>query len=469
MGTAASFMAVTPSEYSRSFDSRRVAEKPLLKCPTPRTSHVRMSHITRRGFQVISLCESTGWEAIVRGARSFLRAGGQCRLFVTSALVMLLSAAVNLLLNHIIATRDVAIKDQSAADTAAAVAAAAAAAAAAAEEDAMAEAAAEARKAGLETSMDAPESRSINSLPPQAAHAPGPLDTFGLTVSDNRVEFQLDVPFHAIAPGVCCSVRHGGGVLAAVRPFTPSPASHLLREVRDRCSRGASTISRILTPRTIARIFPTQLQHSVRVRRSRLGDHVDTLSAAFMLARAFMFTGYLAEAEEHASVCQGMAAALLHPSARARVRAEAMQAQLLEERGQLQEAEKRQVNCVLIFREVSINVRADCSYEQLLDDQLAYFGEIPLLLMLTGDVIATHQHCSARCRAIRRRLSAHVLQIYAGSKKNGVEIRALLCCKCLVFRVMWGFPGPIQAFLISAAFGRWPPRRCRSRTPPSPC
>ena len=187
-----------------------------------------------------------------------------------------------------------------------------------------------------------------------------------------------------------------------------------------------------------------------------------------MLARAFMFTGYLAEAEEHASVCQGMAAALLHPSARARVRAEAMQAQLLEERGQLQEAEKRQVNCVLIFREVSINVRADCSYEQLLDDQLAYFGEIPLLLMLTGDVIATHQHCSARCRAIRRRLSAHVLQIYAGSKKKGVEIRALLCCKCLVFRVMWGFPGPIQAFLISAAFGRWPPRRCRSRTPPSP-
>jgi hypothetical protein len=115
-----------------------------------------------------------------------------------------------------------------------------------------------------------------------------------------------------------------------------------------------------------------------------------------MLARAFMFTGYLAEAEEHASVCQGMAAALLHPSARARVRAEAMQAQLLEERGQLQEAEKRQVNCGLIFGEVSINVRADCSYEQLLDDQLAYFGEIPLLLMLTGDVIATHQHCESR-------------------------------------------------------------------------
>lgn len=166
-----------------------------MKCPTPRTSHVRMSLITRRGFQVISLCESTGWEAIVRGARSFLRAGGPCRLFVTSALVMLLSAAVNLLLNHIIATRDVAIKDQSAADTAAAVAAAAAAAAAAAEKDAMAEAAAEARKAGLETSMDAPESRSVNSLPPQAAHAPGPLDTFGLTVSDNRVEFQPDVPF----------------------------------------------------------------------------------------------------------------------------------------------------------------------------------------------------------------------------------------------------------------------------------
>ncbi len=112
--------------------------------------------------------------------------------------------------------------------------------------------------------------------------------------------------------------------------------------MRDR--RPGSTLSTIrIFTRTINCEFLTQQQHSVSVMKSRLGDHVDTLSAAFTLARAFMFTGYLAEAEEHASECQRMAAALLHASARARVRVAAMQAQLLEERGQLQEAEKRQV------------------------------------------------------------------------------------------------------------------------------
>jgi hypothetical protein len=341
-----------------------------------------------------------------------------CR--VTSALVMLLSAAVNLLHNHIIATRDVAVKDQSAADAAAAVAAAAAAAAAAAEEDAMAEAAAEARKAGLETSMDVPESQSMPSLPPQAAHAPGPLETFGLTVPDNRAEFQPDFLFSRICTRRVMLCAPWG------RSTCSSPSFHSIARIASFTGSVQSTFSRcmtssicpILRPRAIARKSPTHLQHSVRVRRSRLGNHLDTLSAVFMLARAFMFTGYLAEAEEHASVCLEMATALLHPSARARVRAEAMQAQLLEERGQLQEAEKRQVNCGLIFGEVSINVRADCSYEQLLDDQLAYFGETSQLLMLTGDVMTMHQHCSARCRAVRRRLSAHVLQIYAGSKKK---------------------------------------------------
>jgi serine phosphatase RsbU (regulator of sigma subunit) len=79
----------------------------------------------------------------------------------------------------------------------------------------------------------------------------------------------------------------------------------------------------------------------VRVRRNRLGDHVDTLSASFALARAFMFAGYLGEAEEVAADCERQAAALLHASARARVRVAAMRALLLEERGQLQEAESR--------------------------------------------------------------------------------------------------------------------------------
>jgi hypothetical protein len=110
---AASCMTVTTSEYLCSFDSRRVAEKPPMRCQhvaphtsylTPHTSHVarhtshltrytshitrhtshvtHTSRITRRGFQVISLSESTGWEAIVRGARSFLRAGRQRRLCV---------------------------------------------------------------------------------------------------------------------------------------------------------------------------------------------------------------------------------------------------------------------------------------------------------------------------------------------------------------------------------------------------
>ncbi len=144
-----------------------------------------MPRPTRYVFQVISLCESTGWEAIVRGARSFIRAGMQLCLLRFLSRDMLLSAAVNLLHNHIIATRGVANKDQIAADTAAAVATAAAAAAAAADEDAMAEAAAEARKAGLETSIDSPQSQSIPSLPPQVTQAPAPLETFGLTVRIN--------------------------------------------------------------------------------------------------------------------------------------------------------------------------------------------------------------------------------------------------------------------------------------------
>jgi hypothetical protein len=85
----------------------------------------------------------------------------------------------------------------------------------------------------------------------------------------------------------------------------------------------------------------TSPKHCVRVRRTRLGDHVDTLSATFALARAFMFMGYLAEAEDLAVECDRLAAALLHASARARVRVAGMRAQLLEERGQLQEAEQR--------------------------------------------------------------------------------------------------------------------------------
>jgi hypothetical protein len=177
----------------------------------------------------------------VRGARSFLRAGGQRRLCVTSALVILLSAAVNLLHNHIIATRDVAIKDQSAADAAAAVAAAAAAAAAAAEEDAMAEAAAEARKVGLETSMDAPESQSIPSLPPQAAHAPGPLETFGLTVPDNQAEFQPDFPFSRI-----CTRR----VLVCApwgRSTCSCPSFHSSTRIASFTGSARSTFSRCVT------------------------------------------------------------------------------------------------------------------------------------------------------------------------------------------------------------------------------
>jgi hypothetical protein len=82
-------------------------------------------------------------------------------------------------------------------------------------------------------------------------------------------------------------------------------------------------------------------QHCVRVRRNRLGDHIDTLSASFALARALMFAGYLGEAEELAVDCERQAAALLHASARARVRVASMRAQLLEERGHLQEAESR--------------------------------------------------------------------------------------------------------------------------------
>ena len=83
------------------------------------------------------------------------------------------------------------------------------------------------------------------------------------------------------------------------------------------------------------------LQHCVRVRSVRLGDHVDTLSSSFALARAYMFMGCLAEAEEQALECERMAVALLHASARVRVRVQGMRAQLLEERGMLQEAGER--------------------------------------------------------------------------------------------------------------------------------
>ena len=61
-----------------------------------------------------------------------------------------------------------------------------------------------------------------------------------------------------------------------------------------------------------------------------------------------MFTGYLAEAEEHAVQSERLAAVLLHVSARTRVRVACMRAQLLEERGQLQEAEARFVWDVLL-------------------------------------------------------------------------------------------------------------------------
>ncbi len=93
-------------------------------------------------------------------------------------------AAVNLLLSHIIVERGIADTKQSEADAAANAAAAAAAAASAAELETMAEAAAEARKAGLESSMDAPESSPSSAPLPLAAAAPGPLETFGLTVRE---------------------------------------------------------------------------------------------------------------------------------------------------------------------------------------------------------------------------------------------------------------------------------------------
>ncbi len=95
---------------------------------------------------------------------------------------MVASAAVNVLHNHVIISRGVANKDQSAADAAAAAEAAAAAAAAAAQEKEMAEAAALARKVGLETSLDT-EPHPQQQQPPQVAAAPGALETFGLTVS----------------------------------------------------------------------------------------------------------------------------------------------------------------------------------------------------------------------------------------------------------------------------------------------
>jgi hypothetical protein len=86
----------------------------------------------------------------------------------------------------------------------------------------------------------------------------------------------------------------------------------------------------------------------VRVRRIRLGDHIDTIASTFALARAFMFARCLAEAEEQAEESERMAAMLLHGSARLRVRIAGMRAQLLEERGQLQEAEARLESLVLM-------------------------------------------------------------------------------------------------------------------------
>ena len=99
-----------------------------------------------------------------------------------------LPAAVNLLHTHIISQRGLANKLQSEADVAAAATAAAAAAAAAAEQELMAEAAAEARKAGMDTSLDSSESLPGAAVPPAAAAAPGPLHTFGLTVLARALE-----------------------------------------------------------------------------------------------------------------------------------------------------------------------------------------------------------------------------------------------------------------------------------------
>jgi hypothetical protein len=50
----------------------------------------------------------------------------------------------------------------------------------------MAEAAAEAHRAGMETSIDTPDALTDPPKPPQAAAAPGPLETFGLTVRKAR-------------------------------------------------------------------------------------------------------------------------------------------------------------------------------------------------------------------------------------------------------------------------------------------
>ncbi len=118
------------------------------------------------------------------------------------------------------------------------------------------------------------------------------------------------------------------------------------------------------------------------MRRNRLGDHIDTLSAAFALARALMFAGYSGEAEEQAADCERQAASLLHASSRMRVRVASMRAQLLDDRGLLQEAEEKcSMLAVLLrcFREDDDNM-GTCRYESVLDDQLAYFG-MPLLLL----------------------------------------------------------------------------------------
>ena len=116
------------------------------------------------------------------------------------------------------------------------------------------------------------------------------------------------------------------------------------RRFYGRCALDVLEVLSLITRRAFVQLVLKPLtppKHCVRVRRTRLGDHVDTLSATFALARAFMFMGYVAEAEDLAIECERLAAALLHASARARVRVAGMRAQLLEERGQLQEAEQR--------------------------------------------------------------------------------------------------------------------------------
>ena len=111
---------------------------------------------------------------------------------------------------------------------------------------------------------------------------------------------------------------------------------------------------------------------------------MDTLSSSFALARAFMFMGCLAEAEEQALECERMAVSLLHASARVRVRVQGMRAQLLEERGMLQEAGERWAGLGLGVVDVGVTVMlvGGGRYEAVLDDQLAYWGALLLLLLM---------------------------------------------------------------------------------------